>query len=76
MAAATAAVTSIPGVVAPTSAARILLISVGEVVVEDPDKSVLTAETELIASTYFSRLGSLTVKQRRSLVAAPPPVSR
>jgi hypothetical protein len=49
MPAATAAATSIPGVDAPTSAARILLIFTVGTVVAVPDKSVLTAETELIA---------------------------
>ena len=53
MAAATAEVTSMPGVVAPAAEARMLLILIDGVVVLVPDKSVLTAETELIASTYF-----------------------
>jgi hypothetical protein len=53
MAAATAAVTSMPGVVAPVAPARMLLILIAGVVVPVLDKSELTAETELMASTYF-----------------------
>jgi hypothetical protein len=53
MAAATAEVTSIPGVLAPELAARIELMSIAGVVGVVDDKSVFTAETELIASTYF-----------------------
>jgi hypothetical protein len=53
MAAATAAVTSMPGVVAPVAPARIVLILIAGVVVVVPDRSELTAETELMASTCF-----------------------
>jgi hypothetical protein len=51
MAAATAAVTSMPGVLVPEAAARMELILIGAGV--DPDNSVLTADTELIASSFF-----------------------
>jgi hypothetical protein len=55
MAAATAAVTSMPGVLWPELAARIELMSIAGVVVVVPDKSVFTADTELISSTFFLR---------------------
>jgi hypothetical protein len=50
MPAATAAVTSMPGVVAPATEARILLISMAEFVVVE-DRSELIEDVELIAST-------------------------
>jgi hypothetical protein len=53
MAAATAEVTSIPVVLEPELAARILLISIAEFVVVVDDKSELTAEVVLMASTYI-----------------------
>ena len=51
MPAATAAVTSMPGVVAPATAARILLILMAGVVAVVDDKSELIEEVVLIAST-------------------------
>jgi hypothetical protein len=51
MAAATAAVTSMPGALVPALAARMELILTGEVVGEVEANSVLTAEMELIIST-------------------------
>jgi hypothetical protein len=48
MAAVTAELTSMPAELEPELAARILLISIAAGVVAVPDKSVLTAETELI----------------------------
>ena len=51
MAAATAAVTSIPGVLSPALAARRLPILIaGVVVLAVPDKSELTVDTELMFS--------------------------
>jgi hypothetical protein len=51
MAAATAAVTSMPGVFVPELAASRLLMSMaGVVVLAVPDNSELTAETELMSS--------------------------
>jgi hypothetical protein len=54
MAAATAEVTSIPAVLEPELAARILLILIEGVVAVVLDKSELTDEVVLIASTYFA----------------------
>jgi hypothetical protein len=51
MAAVTADVTSMPGVLWPALAARMELISIAGVVVAVDDRSELTAEVELIAST-------------------------
>jgi hypothetical protein len=51
MAAATAAVTSMPGALVPALAARMELMLTGEVVGALDDNSVLTAETELMDST-------------------------
>jgi hypothetical protein len=59
MAAATADVTSIPAAAEPDEAARMELMLIDGVVVAVPDKSVLTAETELIVSTCFCE-GSLS----------------
>jgi hypothetical protein len=53
MAAATAAVTSMPGVLVPELAARMELILIAGVVGVVDDRSELTAETELIASTHL-----------------------
>ena len=50
MAAATAAVTSMPGVLSPELAASRLPILIAGVVVAVPDKSELTVDTELMFS--------------------------
>jgi hypothetical protein len=62
MAAATADVTSMPGVLVPAVAARMLLILIAGVVVAVDDKRELTAETELIASTCFCEGASLRIQ--------------
>jgi hypothetical protein len=54
MPAATAEVTSMPAVLEPELAARILLILIEGVVAVVLDKSELTEEVLLIASTYFA----------------------
>ena len=61
MAAATAAVTSMPGVLVPALAARMELMLIAGVVVAVPDNSVLTAETELMMSTCFCVGASLWI---------------
>jgi hypothetical protein len=53
MAAATAEVTSMPGVLVPDSAARMLLRLTAVFVVVVDDKSELIEEVELMASTCF-----------------------
>jgi hypothetical protein len=64
MAAVTAAVTSMPGVLVPALAARMELMLIAGVVVAVPDNSVLTAETELMilpASVRAPASGSISL---------------